>query len=144
MWKCNNCGLSISVRVWPIRCACGNVGYESGIQELINEDNRSKITIPTISTRINNFTTATVKHIKSGRPHCSDEQRKERFEICKSDKCGMFVKRGDGGICAHQKCGCILRSEGWFMDKLSWADSECPLGLWKSVSKVSENSENGV
>ena len=67
--------------------------------------------------------------------HCSEEEKQKRYEICKQNKCNLFVSHGDGGICAHDDCGCFIRSNGKFMDKLSWADSKCPVGLWGFVDK---------
>ena len=88
--------------------------------------------------KVKNFTESLVGHITTGMKHCSDEEKLRRFEICKSNQCGLFRAQDNGGICAHDDCGCYIRNNGKFMDKLSWADSKCPVGLWqqKDVVKV--------
>ena len=97
---------------------------------------------PSFSKRVANFGKAGAKHLLTGRQHCTPEQRRERFKICKSNKCGLFIPHGPGGMCSHDDCGCFIRSNGKFLDKLSWADSKCPVDEWGPIS--TENDENGV
>lgn len=85
---------------------------------------------PNIAKKAKNFTKAAKKHIQTGMKYCTPEQKKERFNICQSNKCGLFRKKGDGGICAHDDCGCPIRSKSKFIDKLSWVSSKCPLNFW--------------
>jgi len=99
---------------------------------------------PNILQKAVNFTKAAVNHITTGMQHCTEEEKTERFNICKSNKCKLFVQHDDGGVCAHDDCGCFIRSNGKFMDKLSWAESKCPVGLWGPITKSSENSKIGV
>lgn len=103
---------------------------------------------PSLLKKAANFTKAAIQHVIQGNPHCSEEVRTQRFNICKSNQCGLFkVYSPDKniGICAHDDCGCFIRSNGQFLDKLSWADSSCPVGLWTTVEpKNTENPENGV
>ena len=86
--------------------------------------------IPSLNKRMVNLSRAVGQHVLTGSKHCSEEDREERFNICKSNKCGLFRENEGGGVCAHDSCGCYLRSHGKFMDKLSWADSRCPVGMW--------------
>jgi hypothetical protein len=97
-----------------------------------------KAEIPSLPQRMVNVTKATARHIVSGMKHCTEEQKAERYRKCSSNPCGLFRKYGEGGICAHDSCGCYIRSHGKFMDKLSWAESECPEGFWDKID------ENGV
>lgn len=113
-WKCQNCGFIVPDSTFKKNC-------------IIKQD------IPNIIQRGKNLGKAMVKHVREGMKNCSDNQKQVRFEICESNKCGLFRGRGEGGICAHEDCGCYLRSNGRFMDKLSWAESKCPIGLWLPV-----------
>lgn len=100
--------------------------------------------IPNIVKRGANFSRALFEHTKTGLKHCTNEEKMVRFEICQSNKCGLFRKHGNVGICAHDSCGCFIRNSGKFMDKLSWAESKCPVGLWGPTEKIQENTQNGV
>lgn len=133
-WKCKYCGFVVSNNTYRKNCL-------------------AKKEIPGLVQRAKNLGKATINHIKTGMKHCSEEQKQERFNICKSNKCGLFRVYGDGGICAHSDCGCCIRSNGKFLDKLSWADSKCPVGMWEPIStvgmwgpieKTPENDENDV
>jgi hypothetical protein len=36
-------------------------------------------------------------------------------------------------------CGCNINTKKIFMNKLAWADQECPIGKW---GKIGENDDN--
>ena len=75
----------------------------------------------------------------------SEEQMKARYEQCEKNECGLFRVLGQGGVCAHDDCGCLLSTNRKFLSKLSWASSKCPEGYWgPTEEKDSENTENGV
>lgn len=93
---------------------------------------------PNILKRAVNFAGAAIKHVAAGLPQCTDDEVKERYDICTKNECGFFNK--EWSVCAHTKCGCFIRERGIFMDKLRWADSECPVGQWKSIKR----DQNGV
>jgi hypothetical protein len=116
--------------VFERRFKCKNCGFISPTNAKRNCKLEEK-DIPSFTKRVANFTKSLIKHNLTGRKHCSKQQRNERYEICKSNKCGLF-KSDDGinGICAHDDCGCFIRNSGKFMDKLSWEDSKCPMKLW--------------
>ena len=122
-FRCRNCGYIISQKI-PRNC---DIYHKKA---------------PGLAQKTVNFTKAATNHVITCLKHCTEEEKQQRFNICKSNKCGLFREHGDGGICAHDDCGCYIRSSGKFMDKLSWADSKCPVGLWGP--KSSENPENGV
>ena len=134
-YKCKFCGFIVN-----------NENIHKNCKELRKkrQNNKEKITpkIPNMSTRAKNFAKASIKHVMTGRKHCSDEQKAERLSICKSNQCGFFIPRGDdgGGVCGHKKCGCMLRSQGRFLDKISWADSGCPVGKWGPVQVKSDEN----
>lgn len=106
----------------------------------------TKKDVPNIVQRGVNFVKATYNHIVTRGNCCNEEQKIERYNICKSNRCGLFRQYNeDVGICAHDDCGCFLRSNGKFLDKIAWADSKCPEGYWGPLEvKSQENDENGV
>jgi hypothetical protein len=96
---------------------------------------------PNIIKRGKNLARAAVGHMVKGNPHCTEGQKQERYKVCQSNQCGLFRQYRDGGLCAHDDCGCYIRSNGQFMDKLSWADSKCPVGFWGPI-ETDENEQN--
>ena len=88
---------------------------------------------PSLTKRAGNFIKASIKHVKAGMNHCSQEEKTERYNTCNSNQCGLYLQNPHNpsqGVCSHESCGCLIRAAGEFMDKLSWAESECPVGLW--------------
>ena len=77
--------------------------------------------------KIYNFTMAAIKHVAKGIPTCSEEQIKERMSVC--ERCPYF----SGLICTHSACGCNVNNKRKFLNKLAWADQECPDGRWGKV-----------
>lgn len=103
------------------------------------------VKIPSLAQRAVNFGKAAMKHVAEGMRHCTDEQKQERYDKCATNECGLFVVQNDKGVCAHSSCGCFIRGNRKFMDKLSWADSACPLGRWGPITeKNDETPEKGV
>jgi len=95
---------------------------------------------PGMMTRAQNLLRAGVNHAIQGFKHCSEDEKLKRFTTCKHNKCGLFVSNPnnpDQGVCSHESCGCFIRARGEFMDKLSWAESKCPVGLWGPVKPKS-------
>lgn len=133
-FKCKYCGLIVPIRKIRHRCAVQST------MPLLPDP-------PGLMRRAANLGKAAVDHLKTGMQHVDDQQKANRFQICQSNQCGLFRTHGNegGGICAHEDCGCYIRSNGRFMDKLSWATSKCPIGLWGPIEpKNIENPENGV
>jgi hypothetical protein len=97
--------------------------------------------IPNLLQRGVNLGKAVVKHAQGGFQHCTEEQKKARFAICQSNRCELFKVHGEGGICSHDDCGCYIRSNGKFMDKLSWAESKCPKEMWGPIEQKIPQSE---
>lgn len=132
MWKCEKCGLSLPINAkGPIYCVCGFV-----------PDMESKIDIqePSFLQKAVNFAGAITQHVFSGFQQCTQEQIDYRLALCKA--CELFIKKDESvGVCGHEKCGCNLKNEQVFLNKLAWADQQCPLGKW---TKISPGGENGV
>jgi len=63
-------------------------------------------------------------HIYSGMPKSSQQEINRRFAICKV--CPLYVaEEKECGV-----CGCNVNDRRIFMNKLAWADQECPEGKW--------------
>lgn len=68
-------------------------------------------------------------HMISGFPTCSKKEIQERYTICVV--CDKFDKTKS--IC--NVCGCNLSNRKEFMNKLAWADQQCPENKWLSIAK---------
>jgi hypothetical protein len=102
-----------------------------------------------IPTRMKNFAKASMHHLMEGCPKATNKQVEERFNICKSNMCGQFIKKTEEeGTCGHVTCGCQLQRVGSESvlkpNKLRWADQQCPIGLWPRILDVAniEDSHN--
>lgn len=123
---------------------CGTIVPRNTIQHICKYLNNKDKDIPSLIRRGYNVTKAGIKHLLEGRQTCTDEQKQARYDQCKKNECGLFREHKNGGICAHDDCGCFLRSNGKFLDKIAWADSKCPEGYWGPIVNSQENDENGV
>jgi hypothetical protein len=78
--------------------------------------------------RLKTFLKSLLFHIQAGLPKSSKAQILERYAICIS--CDKFDKKRSECMV----CGCAISQKSKFLNKLAWADQECPLGKWqKSV-----------
>lgn len=75
--------------------------------------------------KIKTFLKSLVFHIYSGFPKASKEEIEKRWTICNS--CEYFSKNEN--LC--NICGCNLSNKKEFLNKLAWADQECPIHKWK-------------
>lgn len=74
--------------------------------------------------KINTFIKSILFHIWNGFPKCSQAQIDYRYNIC----CGCDSYDSNNKEC--MECGCNINNQKIFMNKLAWADQECPLGKW--------------
>jgi len=66
-------------------------------------------------------------HVYAGFPKSTQAQINQRYEICLT--CEKFNKlRSECGV-----CGCAISQKKIFMNKLAWADQECPLQKWNRL-----------
>jgi hypothetical protein len=72
--------------------------------------------------KLRNFATAAAGHVAAGMPMASDEEIVRRHDICLG--CEHLVDN------ACTQCGCPVARVRGYVSKLSWADSECPVGKW--------------
>lgn len=77
---------------------------------------------PNFLTKVKNFAAATAQHVAAGMPMASDEEIIRRHDICLG--CEHLVDN------ACTQCGCPVARVRGYVSKLSWADSECPVGKW--------------
>lgn len=85
---------------------------------------------PSLGQKAVNFAKAAIEHAKAGNPTVSEEKMKERLAICKA--CPLFKPNDNkaGGVCTHSSCGCGIQDNLNYLNKIAWADQECPTGLW--------------
>lgn len=72
--------------------------------------------------KVRNFAAATAQHVAAGMPMASDAEIIRRHDICLA--CEHLVDN------ACTQCGCPVARVRGYVSKLSWADSECPVGKW--------------
>lgn len=77
--------------------------------------------------RIKTFLKSLLFHVYRGFPKSTKEEIIQRYSICIS--CNEFNQTlKECGI-----CGCNVNDKRIFMNKLAWADQECPLGKWSKI-----------
>lgn len=72
--------------------------------------------------KVRNFAAAAAGHVAAGLPMASDEEIIRRHDICLGCE---FLQDN-----ACTQCGCPVARVRGYVSKLSWADSECPVGKW--------------
>jgi hypothetical protein len=80
--------------------------------------------------KIKNFIKSLWFHVWLGFPKCTTEQIHQRFAIC-TEPCDMY--NSNDSTC--MMCGCNVNNRRIFLNKLAWADQECPIGKWKKHTK---------
>lgn len=66
-------------------------------------------------------------HVYAGFPKSTQQQINDRYVICIS--CDKFNKaKSECSI-----CGCLIGKKKRFLNKLAWADQECPIGKWNKL-----------
>jgi ribosomal protein L37E len=72
--------------------------------------------------KVKNFATAAAGHVAAGMPMASDAEIIRRHDIC------LGCEHLQDNACTQ--CGCPVARVRGYVSKLSWADSECPVGKW--------------
>jgi hypothetical protein len=78
--------------------------------------------------KIKTFIKSIIFHIGHGMPKSSQVLINARYDICLS--CDSFDK--NNAEC--MECGCNINNRRIFMNKLAWADQECPLNKWNKIN----------
>lgn len=79
--------------------------------------------------RLKTFCKSLFFHIYAGFPKSTKEEIYQRFNICLG--CEMYSKQHEQCL----MCGCNINNKKIFMNKLAWADQECPLGKWHKINR---------
>lgn len=77
--------------------------------------------------RIKTFIKSLLFHVSRGLPKATSQEILYRYNVCVS--CNRFDK--DKSQCGV--CGCNLSKKSKFLNKLAWADQECPEGKWPKI-----------
>lgn len=77
--------------------------------------------------RLKTFIKSLLFHISLGLPKSTQEEIDYRYSICL--ECDKFNNvRSECGV-----CGCAISKKSKFLNKLAWADQECPVGKWSKI-----------
>lgn len=79
--------------------------------------------------KIKTFLKSLFFHVRSGLPKATIQEIDYRYNICLS--CDEFDK--NKSQCSV--CGCNISKKSQFLNKLAWADQECPKGKWNKIVK---------
>lgn len=77
--------------------------------------------------RLQTFLKSLFWHIRSGLPKSSPEVLRTRYNIC--IQCESFDQQHNQCL----ECGCNISDKSIFLNKLAWADQQCPLNKWLKV-----------
>lgn len=66
-------------------------------------------------------------HIYAGFPKSTQSQIDYRYNIC------INCERFDSLNKECKECGCNINNKKIFLNKLAWADQECPIGKWEKI-----------
>lgn len=68
-------------------------------------------------------------HIWLGLPKSTQKEINDRYNICIN--CEKFnSKKSECSI-----CGCNINNKKIFLNKLAWADQQCPIGKWDKINR---------
>jgi len=79
--------------------------------------------------KLNTFLKSMLFHVWYGFPKSTQSEINDRYNICLA--CNKFNKeKSECGI-----CGCAINNRKIFMNKLAWADQECPDKKWNKITR---------
>jgi hypothetical protein len=68
-------------------------------------------------------------HIAAGLPKSTEQEIYDRYTVCIN--CEKFKPlKEECGV-----CGCNITNKSVFLNKLAWADQECPIGKWSKIHR---------
>lgn len=79
--------------------------------------------------RLKTFIKSLFWHVYSGFPKSTKEEIEYRYSICLT--CNEF--NNNKNQC--NVCGCVVKNQSIFLNKLAWADQECPIGKWPKINR---------
>lgn len=77
--------------------------------------------------KLQTFIKSLLFHVWAGFPKSTLAEIYYRYDICQ--QCERFDKERSECM----ECGCSINNKKIFMNKLAWADQECPLQKWKAL-----------
>lgn len=80
--------------------------------------------------KIKTFFKSLIFHVYAGFPKSTQREIDYRFEIC-TGGCDMYNTKDS----TCMMCGCNINTKKIFMNKLAWADQECPLAKWNKIER---------
>lgn len=80
--------------------------------------------------RLKTFIKSLFWHVAYGLPKSSQKTINNRWNICLNCEEGFDAINSQCTI-----CGCNLSNKRVFLNKLAWADQECPLKKWNKTLK---------
>lgn len=126
-FTCINCGTTVPIRGVQANC--------------IVQPTKSVVTQqePSLLQKAWNFGKSALNHAIAGNPTVPEETMKERLEICRS--CPLFKLNHNqvGGVCTHSSCGCNIQDNLDYLNKIAWADQECPIQRWGKFNEKDED-----
>jgi uncharacterized paraquat-inducible protein A len=82
-----------------------------------------------IRLRILTFLKSLWFHVYNGFPKSTKDEIIYRYNICLS--CEYFnQKKSECNV-----CGCNINNKSVFLNKLAWADQECPKNKWPKINR---------
>lgn len=79
--------------------------------------------------KIKTFIKSLLFHIWLGLPKSTQEEINYRYNICNT--CERFNRvKEECGV-----CGCAINRRKIFMNKLAWADQQCPENKWPKIQR---------
>jgi hypothetical protein len=79
--------------------------------------------------RIKTFLKSLWFHVWNGFPKTTKQEILYRYGICQ--ECSDFNQiRSECNI-----CGCAISKKSKFLNKLAWADQQCPLNKWPKIER---------
>ena len=146
-WKCSVCGIPTSDRkVYDSpptrRCtAVPKTDRELTLEGRVHSARSPGAELrapppPSVFKKLTHFAPALIGHVLGGMPTCSGEQIDARLTICRACPGDHYLRDSDNpnlGVCTN--CGCSAGREEKFLNKLAWADQECPIGAWRKLTK---------
>ena len=77
--------------------------------------------------KIKVFLNSLLFHVYRGFPKTTKDEILYRYNIC--NECEFFSKeKSQCGV-----CGCFVSTKKRFLNKLAWADQQCPKDKWPSI-----------
>lgn len=79
--------------------------------------------------RLKTFLKSLAWHIYAGFPKTTAGEIADRYAIC------LTCDQHDINKQQCNVCGCVIKNKSIFLNKLAWADQECPLGKWNKIQR---------